>query len=298
MASIATIRTWGEMIKFSHSVFALPFAMIATFLAGRRLDGGLPTGTQFALIILCMVAARSFAMTFNRIADAAIDARNPRTAGRPIQTGRISVAQASVFLVVSAAAFLAACSGFLVFCQNPWPLYLAGPTLIVLAAYSYAKRITALTHFILGATIAFAPMAAWIAIHPGSLGLSALLLTGIVLLWIAGFDIIYACQDIDIDRRDGLYSIPARFGVTTALTISRCLHFLAVALLLLLALPAGLGPLYLAALFCAAGLLVWQHRLVKNGDMSHIGFAFATLNGGVSLLLAAAGITDLLIQHV
>ncbi|MCG8408117.1 MAG: putative 4-hydroxybenzoate polyprenyltransferase [Phycisphaerales bacterium] len=295
MASIATIRTWGEMIKFSHSVFALPFAMIATFLAGRRLDGGLPTGTQFALIILCMVAARSFAMTFNRIADAAIDARNPRTAGRPIQTGRISVAQASVFLVVSAAAFLAACSGFLVFCQNPWPLYLAGPTLIVLAAYSYAKRITALTHFILGATIAFAPMAAWIAIHPGSLGLSALLLTGIVLLWIAGFDIIYACQDMQVDRREGLYSIPAKIGVARALVVSRICHAVTVALLIWLGIEAEFGWLYWGAVIATALLFAAEQSVVRPDDLSKVNLAFFTINGCISLLLGVAAICDLLL---
>lgn len=295
MASTATIRTWGEMIKFSHSVFALPFALIATFLAGRQLDRGFPTGTQFALIITCMVAARSFAMTFNRIADAAIDARNPRTANRPIQTGKISVGQAGVFLVVSALVFLATCAGFLVLCQNPWPLYLAAPTLIALAAYSYAKRFTTLTHFILGAVIAFAPTAAWIAIHPNSLGLPAVLLTSVVLFWIAGFDIIYACQDTQVDRREGLHSIPARIGIARSLFVSRICHVLTVALLIWLGFEAEFTWLYWGAVIATALLLAAEQSVVKPDDLSKVNLAFFTINGCISLLLGIAAICDLLL---
>ena len=292
---IATVRTWAEMIKFSHSVFALPFALIATFLAGRRLDGGLPTWTQLLLILICMVSARSVAMTFNRIADAALDARNPRTADRPLPASRISRGQAWAFLVSSAITFAAACGGFQVFCGNPWPGLLALPTLGVLAAYSYAKRFTASAHFVLGAVIAFAPLAAWIAIHPASLGWPAVLLGGVVLFWIAGFDIIYACQDIDVDRRDGLHSIPAALGVARSLLISRMCHILAILLLTGLGLTVGLGWLYWAAVGLTALLLAAEQSVVKPDDLSRVNLAFFAINGCISLLLGLATICDILL---
>ncbi len=296
MSSLSAIRTWGEMIKFSHSVFALPFALVATFLAGRQLPGGLPAWTQFGLIVLCMVAARSFAMTFNRIADAGVDARNPRTAGRPIQTGRITLAQAWLFLIAAAVVFVAGCFGFRALHDNSWPTYLAGPTLALLAGYSYAKRFTILTHFLLGAAIAFAPTAAWIAIHPSSLGLPALHLSGAVLFWIAGFDIIYACQDVDVDRRDRLRSLPARLGVARALLLSRLCHVATVALLAWLGWSADFGPVYWAALALTAGLLGAEQSVVKPNDLSRVNLAFFTLNGCVSLLLGAAAIADILMR--
>jgi 4-hydroxybenzoate polyprenyltransferase len=297
MGVAATIRVWGEMVKFSHSVFALPFALIATFLAGRQIEGGLPTWTQVGLIAVCMVAARSFAMTFNRIADIEIDARNPRTAGRPIQTGRISRTTACVFTIAAGLVFVAGCGGFAVFCENLWPLRLSLPSLALLAAYSYAKRFTTLAHFILGAAIAFAPLAAWIAIDPASLGLPAVLLAGVVLLWIAGFDIIYACQDVESDRRDGLFSLPARLGIARALMISRLCHLLTVALLVWLGSEAGLGWLYGCGVGLTALLLAAEQAVVKPDDLSRVNLAFFTLNGCVSLLLGAATVCEIVLSR-
>ncbi|HWL92611.1 MAG TPA: UbiA-like polyprenyltransferase [Phycisphaerae bacterium] len=294
MPALASIRTWGEMVKFSHSVFALPFALIATFLAGAQLPGGRPSVLQFTLIVVCMVTARSFAMTFNRIADARIDARNPRTANRPIPAGKISSEAAWRFLGLSGLSFLAGCAGFFIFHGNHWPLLLAVPTLIFLAAYSYAKRFTMLAHYFLGAAIAFAPTAAWLAIDPASVGLSAALLSGTVLFWIAGFDIIYACQDVDIDRRDGLFSIPAQMGVAGALTIARVSHGLAMVMLVVLGLSAGLGWLYWAATGMTALLLAVEHSLVKSNDLSKVNLAFFTVNGIISLVLGIATIADVL----
>lgn len=294
MGIARTTRTWGEMIKFSHSVFALPFALIATFLAARSNSSGLPTLVQLSLILVCMIAARSFAMTFNRIADRAIDARNPRTQSRPLVTGRITPAQAWIFLVASALILVAACAGFSIFCSNPWPLYLCLPTLALLAAYSYMKRVTTLAHFVLGLAIAFAPTAAWIAISPKTLGLPAILLTGCVLFWIAGFDIIYACQDFDADRREGLKSVPARLGIARALWVSRACHVLTVGLLTAFGLVVGLDWLFWAAAGVTAVLLVAEQSVVRPTDLSRVNLAFFTLNGCVSVVLGLATIADIL----
>ncbi len=294
MAKLDTLMTWGDMIKFSHSIFALPFALMAAFLAGRSLPGGTPTLMQFALIIICMISARSFAMTFNRIADAKLDAENPRTQNRPIPAGKITRAQAWSFLRVSALVFVGGCAAFMIACNNKWPLLLAIPTLLLLAGYSYAKRVTALAHFILGAAIAFAPMAAWIAIHPETLGGSALILTGAVLFWIAGFDIIYACQDIDVDRRDGLFSVPAKLGVANALKLSRACHVITIALLIALGIVSGMGWLYWSAVGITALLLALEQSVVKPHDLSKVNMAFFTINGCISLLLGLATIADLL----
>ncbi|HPF38062.1 MAG TPA: UbiA-like polyprenyltransferase [Phycisphaerae bacterium] len=291
---VGATRTWGEMIKFSHSVFALPFALIATFLAARSNPTGLPSMTQLLLIVLCMVAARSFAMTFNRIADRLIDARNPRTATRPLVSGRITLAQAWIFLVISAVVFIAGCVGFLVFCDNPWPLWLSAPTLALLAIYSYMKRVTPLAHFVLGVAIAFAPSAAWVAIAPQTYGVPALLLTGCVLFWIAGFDIIYACQDIDSDRRDGLKSVPARLGIAGALWVSRGCHVVTVGLLVAFGVVVGLAWLFWAAAIVTAILLAAEQSVVRPTDLSRVNLAFFTLNGCVSLLLGLATISDIL----
>lgn len=296
MRLTAAIRTWGEMIRFSHSVFALPFALVAAFLAGRQTEHKLPTISQLGLIVLCMVAARSFAMTFNRIADAAIDARNPRTAARPLPTGRISGRQAWFFLLASAAVFTAGCAAFRWVSLNPWPAVLCVPSLLALAGYSYAKRITVWTHFALGAVIGFAPMAAWIAVHPASLGWPALLLAAAVSFWIAGFDIIYACQDVDMDRRERLHAIPARYGIPTALLISRLCHLATAALLVGLGFAAGFGWVYWVAIGLTAALLTAEQAVVSPADLSRVNLAFFTINGCVSLLFAAGAIVDLLLK--
>lgn len=290
-----SVRTWGEMIKFSHSVFALPFAVFAAFLAGRELVDGWPGWGRLGLIAACMVAARSFAMTFNRIADAVLDARNPRTMARPIPAGRISIGQAWLFTLLSAACFVIACAGFAFCYDNPWPIRLSAPVLIALASYSYAKRFTSIAHFFLGAVIAMAPIAAWMAIHPSSLGLPVVLLSAAVTFWIAGFDIIYACQDVEIDRRDGLFSIPARLGIARALLVSRCCHVLTVGLLVAVGLSANLGAIYWSGAVLTAALLAAEQSVVKANDLSRVNLAFFTLNGCVSLLLGIVGTIDVLV---
>lgn len=298
MSSLAsTTRTWGEMIKFSHSVFALPFALIASFLASRGLPGGLPRAGQVALIVLCMVSARSFAMTFNRLADAAIDARNPRTAGRPIPAGRIDVRSARTFLWGTAALFLLGCGGFLYLYENKWPLVLAPPTLACLAGYSYAKRFTAAAHFILGGVIGFAPAAAWIAINPATINLATGWLTLAVLTWIAGFDIIYACQDYEVDRREGLFSIPAKLGIARALWISRVCHLVTIVCLWQLGITIHAAAAYWTGLALTGLLLAIEQWVVRANDLSRVNLAFFTLNGCVSILFAALSIADLLMTQ-
>lgn len=296
IAAIRAVQVWADMVKLAHSVFALPFALIATFLAGRHLPGGLPFPGQIALIVLCMVSARSLAMTFNRIVDAAIDARNPRTAMRPLPAGRISFFAAYMMLILSIITFGVACLGFAVFYGNYWPILLAGPVLIYVAGYSFTKRFTKWSHFYLGSAIALAPVAAWLAIHPSSVGIQALLLMLIVTCWIGGFDIIYACQDIEIDRREGLHSLPSRLGPAKALRIARVLHTVAVIGLVLLGWIAGLGAWYIAGVVLAAALLAVENALVRPNDFRHVNLAFFTINGVVSLVLAAATIADLLVK--
>lgn len=293
-AVVSAVRTWAEMVKIQHSVFALPFALIATFLAGRHLEGRTwPYPGQVALIIVCMVAARSAAMTFNRIVDASIDARNPRTANRPLPAGKLSFAAAWLMWGLSAVTFAMGCVGFFVWYRNTWPILLSGPVLAYICGYSFAKRFTRWSHFYLGSAIAIAPVAAWIAIDPASLGWSALVLLGVVTFWIGGFDIIYACQDIDIDHRDGLFSLPSRLGPAPALWIARFAHALVVAGLIGLGILENLGPVYAAGVAIAALLLVIENSLVRPGDYRYVNLAFFTVNGVVSLVLAATAIVDL-----
>lgn len=292
----ASVRTWAEMIKLSHSVFALPFALTAAFLAGRNIpDLHRPHWGQLGLVVVCMVAARSVAMTFNRIADAGIDARNPRTQARPLPAGKLSMTAAWVFFATCVAAFALGCVLFRVCFDNPWPIRLCGPVLVYLCAYSYSKRITHLSHVYLGSAIAFSPVAAWIAVHPPSLGLPAFVLMAAVALWITGFDIIYACQDIDIDRTEGLHSLPSRLGAGPALWIARTCHLLTVVLLVVLAASAGLGWVYLIGVAIVAVLLTIENRLVKPYDLSRVNVAFFTINGVVSLVLGALAIADILL---
>lgn len=293
MSVAASVRTWGEMIKFSHSIFALPFAVFSMMLAGRTLPGGVPSWGQVGLIVICMVAARSFAMTFNRIADAGLDARNPRTAGRPIPAGKISSSQAWLFTLASAVVFGAGCAGFLCY-SNRWPIALSVPVLGLLAGYSYAKRVTSAAHAVLGIAIGFAPLAAWIAINPATLGWPAMVLSAAVALWIAGFDLIYACQDIEVDRRDGLFSVPARFGAGAALWFSRACHLGTVGLLVWLGRSEHLGWLYFGGVAAAAILLVVEQSLVRADDLSRVNLAFFTMNGVVSVVFAICGVADVL----
>lgn len=235
-------------------------------------------------------------MTFNRIVDSAIDARNPRTAMRPLPSGRITFVAAYSMLGLSIITFGFGCLGFHVFYANSWPILLGGPVLVYLAAYSFTKRLTRWSHLYLGSAIALAPGAAWIAIHPESFGLEAILLMVIVTCWIGGFDIIYACQDIEADRREGLFSLPSRLGPRGALLVARVLHGIVVAALIALGIVAELGAWYAAGVGLAAILLIIENALVRPDDFRHVNVAFFTINGVVSLVLAAACITDVLLR--
>jgi len=295
--TVKSIRTWADMVKLPHSVFALPFALIAAFLAGRTLEGrSVPYPGQLGLIVVCMVAARSVAMTFNRIVDAGIDARNPRTAGRPLPAGRLSIVAAWLMLGLSALTFGIGCVGFYLFFANAWPILLSGPVLLYLCGYSLTKSFTKWSHFYLGTALALSPLAAWLAVNPATVGASTLLLMAAVTCWVGGFDIIYACQDIEIDRRDGLYSLPSRLGPGAALTIARVAHGACVVALVMLGVTAGLGYVYAVGVAIAALLLAIENSLVRPGDYSKVNLAFFTLNGMVSLVLATLAIADMLLS--
>jgi 4-hydroxybenzoate polyprenyltransferase len=284
------------MVRLSHSVFALPFALMAAFLAGRNIEGrGWPYWGQLGLILICMVSARSVAMTFNRIVDAQIDARNPRTADRPLPAGRLTMLAAWAMLALFGVTFGIGCLGFHVFYDNTWPMLLSGPVLLFLCAYSFTKRFTKWSHYHLGVALALSPLGAWLAIHPATVGPAVLLLMSAVTCWVAGFDIIYACQDIDIDRREGLYSLPARLGPPAALWIARGSHLLAITALVALGVAANLGWIYAVGVAIAAVLLIVENSLVRPGDYSRVNIAFFTINGIVSVLLGILAVVDILL---
>ena len=264
------------MIKIEHTLFALPFAFLGAVLAAR----GLPTAWQILWIVVAMVGARSAAMAFNRIADRAIDARNPRTASRALPAGLLSVGFVWAFTLVSAALFLTAAAML-----NRLTLILAPVALGSVLLYSFTKRWTQFSHLVLGWCLSIAPTGAWIAVR-GEIGSPVpLLLSLVVMLWTAGFDILYACQDYDFDRREGLRSIPARFGIARALWIARSLHAAAFLALVWLYLVTALGPLALAGVIATGALLVYQHRLVRAGDLGRLNAAFFTTNAFVSVIL-------------
>ncbi len=290
--ALSVVHTWGEMIRFSHSLFALPFAVLATFLAARP---QLPQLTQFGLILLAMVGARSAAMTFNRLADARLDAMNPRTAARALPRGRISPRAAWLFFAAACAAFVLACAGFRWLYGNPWPLILCAPVLLLLCLYSYTKRLTRWSHLALGAAIGFSPVAAWIAISPQTLGAPAWLLMVAVLFWIGGFDVIYACQDVEFDRRHGVHSLPAKIGIGPALWLTRAFHATTIAALAGVGLTAGLGWLYLTGVALVALLLAVENSLVRPHDLRYVNVAFFTINGIVGVVLGLLGVLDIIL---
>jgi len=271
---LARAVVYGRMIRFSHSVFALPFALASAVLAAR-LGGGV-TVSHFAWIVVAMVAARSAAMGFNRLADHEIDARNPRTAGRELPRGALSRPEVWGFVVLSAAVFVLAAAML-----NRLCLALSPVAILIVLGYSYAKRFTAASPVVLGFSLAVAPVGAWLAIR-GRFEAAPLVLGLAVLLWVAGFDTIYACQDADFDRREGLRSMPASLGVPRALAVARGLHAAAVLALLGLYWLVPLHPLYLAGVASVAVLLAWEHTLVRPDDLSRVMQAF-NLNGWVSL---------------
>ena len=277
MASIfESIKTTLAMIKFEHTLFALPFAFLGAILAAD----GLPTWRQMLWITVAMVGARSAAMTFNRIVDRDIDAKNPRTANREIPSGKLSVGFAWTFLYVSIGIFLLASYSL------NWLTFALSPVaLIFVLGYSYAKRFTALAHIFLGIALAISPSAAWIAVRGTLNDEIPLLLSLLVLMWTSGFDVLYACQDFEFDRQAGLRSIPARFGIKNALWIARLFHFQAFIVLFLLWLATGLGYLALSGVVAVGLLLIYQHTLVKANDLSRMNAAFFTTNAFVSVIL-------------
>src|SRR5262247_1307007 len=280
------LRTTLDMIKFEHTVFALPFAFIGALLAGK----GLPPVRQSTWIIVAMVGARSAAMAFNRIADLQYDRLNPRTSGRALPQGNLSVQFALVFTVVMSSIFVVAAWELNTIC-----FFLSFPMLAILLLYSYTKRFTALSHIALGFAIGCAPLAAWLAIR-GEFAWPPILLSAAVMFWVAGFDLIYALQDVDFDRKAKLFSLPLRFGIASALRVSMLFHALTVILLTGTAALANLGWIAYVGIAVVAGILYWEHRLVTPHDLSHVNVAFFNLNGYISILLLLTFAGDILIK--
>lgn len=272
------LKTTLEMIKFEHTLFALPFAFLGAVFAAN----GLPTWWQILWITVAMFGARSAAMTFNRIIDRKFDAENPRTANRELPSGKLSVGFAWTFLIASIVLFeIAAYSlNWLTFALSP-------VALLSVLGYSYAKRFTSFAHLILGWALAISPTAAWIAVRGAIDDVIPIFLSLLVMMWTSGFDIMYACQDYEFDKKAGLRSIPARFGIKNSLWIARMFHFQAFVVLLLLYAVTDLGWLALAGVIAVGGLLIYQHTLVKANDLSKMNAAFFTTNAFVSVILFA-----------
>lgn len=274
-----------EMIKFEHTVFALPFAIMSAFIAAD----GLPQMAKLGWILVAMVGARSCAMAFNRLADAEIDSKNPRTSTRAIPAGLITKGSVWVFTLVSAGLLI--CAAWRL---NPLAFALSPVALAVIMGYSFTKRFTALSHLWLGLALSISPVGAWIAIT-GRFDWTPIVLCCVVLLWTAGFDIIYACQDVHFDKKHGLHSIPARIGIRWALWISSMLHVVAVILLFIIPLLAELGLFYYIGVGIVVLIFIYEHAIVKPNDLSRVNLAFFTLNGMISLVLMALSIADILL---
>jgi 4-hydroxybenzoate polyprenyltransferase len=272
------------MIKWEHSIFALPFALCGAMLAA----GGFPSPHQLLWIIVAMVAARSAAMAFNRWADAAIDAANPRTSSRALPAGNLSAAFVVTFVVVSSAIFILAASQL-----NRLTLLLSPVALAVLLLYSYTKRVTRWSHLVLGFALGIAPAAAWIAVR-GALDPRILLLTAAVTFWVGGFDVLYACQDFDFDCQAGLHSVPRYFGIPAALWVARAFHLIMVLLLVALLISFGLGLWTGVGVLAVIVLLIYEHSLVRADDLSRLNAAFFTMNGVISVLFFVFVAADVL----
>jgi 4-hydroxybenzoate polyprenyltransferase len=285
VALLQNLSVTLEMIKWEHSIFALPFALCGAMLAA----GGFPTPHQLVWIVVAMVAARSAAMAFNRLADAAIDGANPRTSTRALPTGRLTPAFVATFVVVSSAIFVIAAAQL-----NRMALWLSPIALAVLLLYSYTKRFTRWSHLVLGFALGIAPSAAWIAVR-GSLDPRILLLTAAVTFWVGGFDVLYACQDFDFDRDRGLHSIPRSLGISGALWVARAFHLVMLMLLVALLMVFGLGKLAMAGVVVVAMLLVYEHSLVSVNNLSKLNAAFFTMNGVISLVFFAFVAGDILL---
>lgn len=286
MAVLHNLRVTLEMIKWEHSIFALPFALCGAMLAAN----GLPTVHQLAWIIVAMVAARSAAMAFNRLADAAIDAANPRTRTRALPSGQLTAAFVATFVVVSSAIFVLAAGEL-----NRLALWLSPVALAVLLLYSYTKRFTRWSHLVLGLALGIAPAAAWIAVR-GSLDPRILLLTAAVTFWVGGFDVLYACQDFEFDRQTGLHSIPRFLGIRRALWLARGFHVIMLLLLVALLWSFKLGSLAIVGVILVAVLLGYEHSLVSTEDLSKLNAAFFTMNGVISVLFFVFVGGDLLLR--
>jgi 4-hydroxybenzoate polyprenyltransferase len=283
-ALLQRLQTLLEMVRFSHTLFALPFALLSASLAWR--DAGTFSWLQLLGILLCMVFGRSAAMAFNRLADRHFDAANPRTAGRHLPAGILTPAAVLIFTILCALGFVAST---LLFLQsdppNPWPIYLSLPVLLFLFSYSWTKRFTALSHFWLGASLLLAPCCAWIAVR-GMEKLEVPLVLGLaVLFWVAGFDILYACQDVDFDRKANLRSVPAWLGVRASLLVAMICHVIMIGMLVVLYWVAApfLGIIYMIGVGLIAGLLAYEHWLVRPDDLSRVNLAFFHVNGVVSV---------------
>jgi 4-hydroxybenzoate polyprenyltransferase len=284
MEVLKRLRIVLEMVKIEHTIFALPFAFMGAFLAAR----GVPRLEQIGWILLAMVGARSAAMAFNRLVDSRFDARNPRTANRALPKKQLTREFVLVFILVSSVLFMFAASRL-----NYLSLELSPLALGIIFLYSYTKRFTWLTHVFLGISLACAPIGAWIAIR-GSLGLAPIILGLGVLLWVAGFDVIYSCQDVEFDKNEALHSIPKRFGIPAALVLSATLHFVMLIILGFLFWREGLGTISFLGLVVVGFLLAYEHSLVRPTDLSRANTAFFTINGWISVLLFATTMIDVL----
>lgn len=285
----ARVATWLGLLRFSHTVFALPFALLSAWVAA----GGMPPVRTLLLVLVCAVAARTAAMAFNRLVDREIDARNPRTRDRELPRGAVTPRSVGVLVAASSAVFVAGA-----FLLNPLSGRLSFPVLAVLLGYSTTKRFTWLSHAVLGLALALAPLGAWLAVRgdlEGDLRPPLLLAAG-VLAWVAGFDLIYSCQDAEFDAHSGLASFPARFGARAALLAARALHAAAVLSWALFGRAAGLGSAWWIAFLVASLLLLWEHRLVHPDDLSRVDLAFFTLNGWAGIGLFAGGALDLALR--
>ena len=282
--TVSKIAVFLEMIKFSHTIFALPFALTGALLAA----GGLPSLRQTFWIILAMVGARTAAMAMNRLIDAEIDARNPRTAVRAIPAGHISKGLTLFFIVAATALML-----FSAYMLNPLCLKLSPIALFFLLLYSYCKRFTALAHVVLGICLAAAPIGAWIAIR-GTIDPPVLVLGGVVLFWVAGFDILYALQDLEFDRSAGLHSIPVLLGVDGSLWAARLFHLIMIGLLFLLFNLMQLGTLFLAGILAALVMLLYEHWLLRDGNLDKLDAAFFNMNGYISVAIVLFTAADVL----
>lgn len=276
------------LIRFSHTVFALPFALLAAAMAWSRPDSSFEW-RQLAGVLLCMVFARSAAMAFNRLVDRDIDAANPRTQSRHLPAGILSVPTVWAFTVLCGVGFVAST---LLFLPNWWPLVLSGPVLAFLCGYSYAKRFTAWCHYWLAAALMLSPIAAWLAIR-GVVELPPVLLAGVIFFWVGGFDILYACQDADFDRERRLNSLPARLGVAGALRMAFVSHLLAIGGMFAVWAYGDFGPIFLTGVIGVSVLLLLEHSLVRADNLSRVNLAFFHMNAVISLGLLAVGLLDL-----